>query len=107
MKFFSLGSSSGDKTPRTGERRTSEDDSRQGGPDRRAGADRRGLTYGLKFKTGRAVGPIEDWLEDNFPGEYRLTIEGMSDDLHTKEIRVVFADDDQRVTFKAFLTTSR
>lgn len=107
MKFFSLGGDNKNRTPRGRDRRRAGSTVSYDGPERRSGVDRRGLIYGLKFKTERPVGPIEDWLDDNFPGDYRLSIEGISDDLHTKEVRAVFAHEDQRVTFKAFLVTYR
>ena len=105
MKLFNLGGKSpDDKTPRSGDRRRAGSDAAYTGPERRQGPDRRGLAYGLKFKTKRAVGPIEEWLERYMPGDHRLTIEGMSDDLTTKEVRVVFATEEQRTTFKAALS---
>lgn len=104
MKLFDLGGKPAeDKTPRTGDRRQGGSDTDYAGPDRRQGADRRGLGYGLRFQTERAVAPIEDWLERHMPAQHRLTVEGMSDDLRTKEIKVLFASADQREKFKAAL----
>jgi hypothetical protein len=106
MKLFNLGGKAPvDKTPREGDRRKAGSDRSYTGPERRQNADRRGLGYGLKFKTERAVGPIEDWLQANMPGLHRITIEGMSDDLYTKELRAVFASEDLREKFKAALGT--
>ncbi|MEQ8322267.1 MAG: hypothetical protein RH946_18545 [Rhodospirillales bacterium] len=105
MKFFDLGRPAPEKSnPRDGDRRKTGSDAHYSGLDRRAGVDRRGLGFGLKFKTERAIGPIEDWLHEHMPHQHRLTIEGMSDDLTTKEVRVVFAREDQRVIFKAALS---
>jgi len=105
MKLFDLfGKSPDDKTPRSGDRRRAGSDAHYTGPERRIGADRRGLSYGLKFKTKRAVAPIEEWLDRYMPGQHRLTIEGMSDDLTTKDVRVVFATEEQRTTFRAGLS---
>lgn len=106
MKLFNLGGKSPkDKTPRTGDRRTAGSDANYKGPERRQDADRRGLGYGLRFKTERAVGPIEDWLQETMPEVHRITIEGMSDDLSTKELKAVFASEELRETFKAALST--
>lgn len=105
MKPFELGSKkiAPGSDPRADERRK-ESKASFDGPDRRQGADRRGLKYGLKFKTSSAVGPIEDWLNDNFPGESHLAISGMSDDFAVKEIQVSFASADDRQNFKDFLS---
>lgn len=105
MKLFDLGRSSPDPSnPRKGDRRKAGSDEHYSGLERRTGVDRRGLGFGLKFKTDRAIGPIEDWLHEHMPQQHRLTIEGLSDDLTTKEVRVVFAQEDQRVLFKAALS---
>ncbi len=105
MKLFNLGGKpSSDKTPRSGDRRKAGSGAHYTGPERRQGADRRGLGYGLKFKTERAVGPIEEWLDRYMADQHRLTIEGMSDDLTIKDVRVVFATEEQRATFKAALS---
>lgn len=73
------------------------------GVDRRNGVERSEFTCGLTFKTALAVGPIEDWLNDHFAGDYRLNLQGMSDDLRTKQIRIAFAMPFQRDAFKEFL----
>ncbi|MGJ3258048.1 MAG: hypothetical protein ACFE0S_00455 [Rhodospirillales bacterium] len=106
MRLFSLGGKSPeDKTPREGDRRKAGSEADYKGKERRQDADRRGLAYGLRFKTERAVGPIEDWLQENMPNLHRITIEDMSDDFYTKELRAVFASEDLRETFKAALGT--
>ena len=100
MGLFGLGKKNGaDK--RVGERRQGGE---HDGPERRSGTDQRGLAYGLKFKTVHPLAPLEDWLENTFPGEYRLIIEEISEDLAVKTVRAVFATDAQRVTFKAELS---
>lgn len=105
MKLFNLGGKpSGDKTPRKGDRRKAGSDANYTGPERRRGVDRRGLGFGLRFKTERAVGPIEEWLDEHMPDQHRITIEGISEDLSVKDVRVVFASAEQRETFKAALS---
>jgi len=106
MKFFSLGGFGKDARPRSGERRRNGGDGYDG-PERRSGADRRGLTYGLKFRTQGSLAALEEWLDARFPGDYRLTIEGMSDDLRTKEVRAVFAREDQRAALKFYLAGNK
>lgn len=73
------------------------------GPERRKGPDRRGLSFGLTFETFRALGPVEDWLEGMMAGRYRLSIEGISDDLDSKQVRVMFAHEADREAFKAYI----
>lgn len=104
MKLFNLGGKpKEDQTPREEERRHNESEASYKGPDRRS-SERRGLGCGLKFKTERAVGPIEEWLHDNMPGDHHMSIEGISDDFYTKDIRVVFANAEQRTKFKEALS---
>jgi len=59
---------------------------------------------GLKFKTGKPIGPIEEWLNDKFPGSRHFMIESMSDDLYVKEIKVVFSTAEQHEHFKTYLS---
>ena len=67
------------------------------GPDRRKGPDRRGLPFGISFETSRALAPVEDWLE------CMMAIEGISDDLDIKSVKVVFAHEADREAFKAYI----
>lgn len=97
MELFGLGKKDGpDK--RVGDRRQA--NSAHNGPEQRIGADPRGLLFGLKFKSAHPLGPLEDWLETTYPGEYRLTIEDISEDFAVKTVRAVFATDAQRAQFK-------
>lgn len=73
------------------------------GLERRAGPERRGLNYGLTFKTSAALAPLEEWLAENFPGQHRFTIEDMSEDLLVKHVRVLFTDDADRQDFREYL----
>lgn len=74
------------------------------GPERRKTPDRRGLSYGISFETFRALGPVEDWLEDMMAGRYRMSVDGISDDLDSKQIRVMFAHEADREAFKAYIS---
>ncbi|MBO6519922.1 MAG: hypothetical protein JJ900_03435 [Rhodospirillales bacterium] len=103
MKLFNLGGKpKEDQTPREDERRKDESDASYKGPERRS-SERRGLGCGLKFRTERAVGPIEEWLHDNMPDDHYMSIEDISEDFYTKDIRVVFANAEQRTKFKEAL----
>ena len=105
MKLFNLGKKDvpTKAEPRSGDRRRG-DDPTYAGKERRQETDRRGLLVGLKFKTSKPVGPIEDWLSDKFPDTHHFMIESMSDDLYVKEVKVVFATTDQREHFKTYLS---
>lgn len=70
------------------------------GPDRRHGDDRRGLSFGLRFTTGRRLSVLEEWLDDNCGGGYHLAIEDMSEDLGRKTVRVMFSRDEDRQKFR-------
>ena len=104
MKIFNLGNKDvpGKAEPRSGDRRSGENSAYEG-EERRQETDRRGLLVGLKFKTGKPIGPIEDWLQTNFSDTHHFAIESMSEDLYIKEIKVVFATVEQRDEFKVFL----
>lgn len=101
MKSFDL-FRLGNSAPRGPERRKSSKPDFKG-LNRRAGADRRGLTYGLTFKTVAALAPLEEWLVENFPDQHRFTIEDMSEDLSVKHVRVLFTDDVDRQEFREYL----
>ena len=105
MKLFNLGKKDdpAKAEPRSGDRRRSEDPN-YAGEERRQETDRHGLSVGLKFKTGKPIGPIEEWLNDKFPGSRHFMIESMSDDLYVKEIKVVFSTAEQREHFKTYLS---
>ncbi len=77
------------------------------GVDRRKNSSRGAFSCGLTFQTELPIGPIEDWLKDNFEGEYRLNFQDMSDDLTIKQIRVAFVMPFQRDAFKEFLRGHR
>jgi len=104
MKFFSLGKSDDKDRREKGQDRRTGANSDYRGPERRKGGDRRGLDVGLKFKTARPLGPIEDWLVSHYPDTHRLQIAGMSDDFSVKEVQIVFATVEQRETFKLALS---
>lgn len=87
---------------RRADRRKQRDPNHTAG-ERRKGPDRRGLPFGISFETFRALAPVEDWLEDMMAGRYRLSIDGISDDLDSKHVRVMFAHEADREAFKAYI----
>lgn len=100
MKIFDFGKKKGTEKRAEDRRKGSGD---YDGPERRSGRDRRGLKFALRFKIGRPLGPLEDWLAEHYPDEHRLHIEGISDDFHVKDVQVVFATADQRAGFRSVL----
>ncbi len=59
-------------------------------PQRRSEEERRGIIYDITCKTSGSVGVIEDWLDDNCEGEWKIVIEDVDDDLVNKNLRVMF-----------------
>lgn len=74
------------------------------GGDRRQGAretgERRRLGHGVRLTFYGALSAVEDWLEDECRGEYQVVIVGMSDDLTSKTIEVMFELASDREKFK-------
>ena len=85
------------------ERRTGEERRHEPAPlpngDRRKGADRRGMRFGVMFKTSRSTDDIEDWLEDNCEELWSVTLEGIDEDLSSKTLRVLFRSEADKVSF--------
>ena len=98
MKIFNV-----EKLTPSVERRTAEQ--RRQGPaplpngDRRKGADRRGMRFGVLFKTTRSIEDIEDWLEDNCESLWSVTLEGIDEDLSSKTLRILFMDEADKIAF--------
>jgi len=101
MNFFELLFSS--PGTRRREDRRKQRDINYKGIDRRKGPDRRGLPYGISFETFRALAPLEEWLEEMMAGRYRMSIDGISDDLDSKSVSVMFAHEADREAFKAYV----
>lgn len=101
MNLFELLFSSPDNRRREDRRKCR--DPNYNGPERRKSRDRRGLSFGIKFETFRTIGPIEDWLEGMMAGRYLVSIEGISDDLDSKHVRVMFAEEADREAFRAYI----
>jgi len=54
-------------------------------PQRRSEEERRGIFYDITCKTSGSIGVIEDWLDDNCEGEWKIILEEMDDDLVNKK----------------------
>ena len=75
-----------DSTRRTDEaRRQSEEpfkgEKKRQEPERRSEEERRGISYDVTCKTSGSIGVIEDWLDDNCEGEWKIIIEDTDDNL--------------------------
>lgn len=58
------------------------------------------LRIGLRIKTSLPMESIEDWLETNCTGPFRVDFEGLSDDRSRKELLVAFSDEADKAAFK-------
>lgn len=97
-----------DSTRRDGEERRQEDkpgnkpfegvDRRQT-IDRRDSPDRRGMRFGVIYKTVGSMTEIEDWLDDTCDGEWNLILQDMDDQLVQKTLRVMFELEEDKKKF--------
>lgn len=62
--------------------------------------DTQGLHIGLRIKTSLSIEAIENWLETNCAGPFRVDFEGLSDDRSRKELLVAFANDADKAAFR-------
>ncbi len=67
----------------------------------RDAGERRQMAHGVQFTFSGSLEAVEDWLEDNCDGDFRIVIVGMTDDLKRKTIELMFANADDRERFKA------
>ncbi len=58
--------------------------------ERRQSDDRRTLRYGIKLKTARSLGELEDWLDEHCSGLAQLVLLDMDDDLNHKDVQIMF-----------------
>jgi len=68
-------------------------------PQRRSEEERRVIFYDITCKTSGSIGVIEDWLDDNCEGEWKIILEEMDDDLVNKNLRVMFEYAEEREKF--------
>ncbi len=48
------------------------------------------LAFALLFSTQSAVSEVEAWLDDYCEGQWKLTVEGMDDELIKKSLKITF-----------------
>jgi hypothetical protein len=61
-----------------------------GGDNRRQPGDRRDLPFGVLYSTSESIVFMEDWLDDNCKGRWKVSLEEMDEDLVRKSIRIEF-----------------
>jgi len=95
---------------RSGQDRRRGDDRRQNEgtaakPERRAGErrqdERRKLVYSVRYSTHSALGTVENWLDVHCQGEWRIMLDGVTEDLTRKVVLIMFERDDERQQFIA------
>lgn len=59
-----------------------------------------GLRFGLKVSTNKSLEAMEGWLAGHCAGHWRLDIDGISPDLRTKTVAVLFQNEDDKLRFK-------
>ncbi len=75
------------------------------GRDRRQSGDRRALPFGVLYSTSESIVFIEDWLDDNCKGRWKISLEEMDEDLVRKSIRMEFEHiSDKQAFIKRFST---
>ena len=89
------------------ERRSGEDRRRDGDAapegERRRNSDRRGMRHGVLYTTTRAISFLEDWLDANCEDAWNVSLEGISEDLERKSVRLFFmSEKDKQAFVRAF-----
>lgn len=88
---------------RSGEDRRSSDLTWQGverrKTNRRHAADRRGLQFGLFYKTGQSLGDLYDWLEENCTGQWSVGLEEGGSATDRRSVKVLFEHDRDKALF--------
>lgn len=74
---------------------------RRFGPDRRK-AERRRIAHGVLMRTPRSISYIENWLEKNCHGKWRIILVDIDEDLATKEIRIMFELQEDKNLFSTY-----
>ena len=70
-----------------------------GGHDQRQSGDRRALPFGVLYSTSEPMVFIEDWLDDNCKGRWRVSLEEMDEELVRKSIRMEFENISDKQAF--------
>jgi hypothetical protein len=58
------------------------------------------LTHGVRLTFFGALSAVEEWLEDECRGDYRVVIVGIGDDLASKTIEVLFEEESDKEKFR-------
>ncbi len=58
------------------------------------------LRYVLIFTTGSSIPEVEEWLETHCEGGWSLELEGMTDDLANKNLKIKFSEESDKLKFK-------
>ena len=69
--------------------------------ERRGPSDRRKILYVMTYATNGSIASIEDWLEENCEGEWRVVLQGLGEDLVRKSLRIMFKNKTYRALFHA------
>lgn len=56
--------------------------------------------FKARFATGGRIAIVEDWLNQNIKGEWSIQMDSVSDDMSKKNFTVIFADKEDRDSFK-------
>lgn len=67
--------------------------------DERRQGERRNLVYSVRYTTHSALGPVENWLDVHCQGEWRIVLDGVTEDLASKIVLIMFERDDERQRF--------
>lgn len=73
-------------------------DERRSG-NRRQAADRRGLPFGVHYKTSEPLAVLYDWLRDHCYGKWSVGIEAVGSDPFKKAVKVLFELESDKDTF--------
>ena len=69
--------------------------------ERRGPSDRKNILYVMTYATNGSIASIEDWLEENCEGEWRVVLQGLGEDLVRKSLRIMFKNKSDRALFHA------
>ncbi len=61
---------------------------------------KKGLRYVLLFTTNAPTSEAEEWLDEYCDGAWSLEVDGISEDLTRKRLRISFAREDDKALFK-------
>jgi hypothetical protein len=74
---------------------------------RRNASDRRGLPFGVFYKTAEPLAVLYDWLRDQCAGKWSVGIEPAGDDPFKKSVKVLFELEADKDSFMANVVRRR